>query len=224
MRRLLTVLVGFAAPLAAQSVRARLEGRVPAASIPAIDSLVQVAARENLPTDPLVQKAIEGGAKRVSGERIVKAVGLNLDQLRRAQALLERAGDAPPATPAEVITVAAAQKRGLSDAEVARVVAALPDEPRSSALHAVADLVAHHFDADSGTDLVLAAVRQGVRGLRLLDVSSAAAQEVQRGRSRAEALALVRRELPNVPPPPPPTRATVLRARRPASTGQQPER
>src|SRR6266702_2839139 len=200
MRRLLTVLVGFAAPLAAQSVRARLEGRVPAASIPAIDSLVQVAARENLPTDPLVQKAIEGGAKRVSGERIVKAVGLNLDQLRRAQALLERAGDAPPATPAEVITVAAAQKRGLSDAEVARVVAALPDEPRSSAL------VAHHFDADSGTDLVLAAVRQGVRGLRLLDVSSAAAQEVQRGRSRAEALAVVRRELPNVPPPPPPTR------------------
>jgi len=224
MKGLLTGLMVFASPLAAQSVQARLEGRVPAASIPVIDSLVQVAAREDLPTDPLVQKAIEGGAKRVSGERIVKAVGLNLDQLRRAQALLRRAGDSPPATPGEVFTVATAQKRGLSDAEVERVVAALPNEPRGAALHAVADLVAHHFDADSGTDLVLAAVREGVRGERLLDVSSAAAQEVQRGRTRAEALALVRRELPNVPPPPPPTRATVQRARRPAATGQQPER
>ena len=66
MKGLLTGLMVFASPLAAQSVQARLEGRVPAASIPVIDSLVQVAAREDLPTDPLVQKAIEGGAKRAA--------------------------------------------------------------------------------------------------------------------------------------------------------------
>jgi len=207
----------LAAPLAAQSARARLEGRVPAASIAAIDSLVQVAARESLPTEPLVQKAIEGGAKRVSGDRIIKAVQLNLDQLRAAKALLERAGDRAPVTHAEVLAVVAARKRGLADSIVERVVAALPDEPRGSALHAVADLVAHRFAGDSAADLILAAVHQGLRGVRLLDVSSAAIQETQRGRTRAEALALIARELPNVPPPPPPPRATVLHARRPAA-------
>jgi hypothetical protein len=223
VRGTLTLWIALSAPLAAQSVRARLEGRVPAASIPVIDSLVRVAAHENLPTDPLVQKAIEGGAKRVSGERIVKAVVLNLDQLRAAQALLQRAGDKPPATPAEVVTVVAARKRGLAESQVERVVAALPDQPRGSALHAIADLVAHRFDADSATDLILEAVRKGVRGVHLLDVSSAAVQELQRGRTRAEALALVRQVLPNVPAPPPPARATVLHARRPATTTQQPE-
>ena len=220
----LTLLVlCVASPLAAQSLRTRLEGRVPAASIPVIDSLVQVAARESLPTDPLVQKAVEGGAKQVSSERIVKAVELNLDQLRRAQALLRRAGDTPPATPAEVITVVSARKRGLADSVIARIVAALPGEPRGTALHAVADLVAHHFSGDSAADLILEAVHQGLRGVRLLDVSSAAIQETQRGHTHAEALARIRSELPNVPAPPPPPRTTVQRARRPvASGGQQP--
>lgn len=209
------LLLAVAAPLAAQSVRGRLEGRVPAASIPVIDSLVRTAAQENLPTEPLVQKAIEGGAKHVSGDRIVKAVELNLEQLRDARALLLRAGDAAPITPSEVASVVSARKRGLDAPVVERIVAALPSEPRGSALHAVADLVAHHFDSDTATDLILEAVRQGMRGGRLLDVSNAAIQEVQRGRTRAEAVDLIRREIPNVPPPPPPTKAAVLRARRP---------
>ena len=222
--RLPLVLLCLASPLAAQSLRSRLEGRVPAASIPVIDSLVQVAAREDLPTDALLQKAIEGGAKQVSGERIVKAVELNLEQLRQAQALLRRAGDAPPATPAEVITIVSARKRGLTDSVIARIVAALPDEPRGTALHAVADLVAHHFSGDSAADLILEAVRQGLRGVRLLDVSSAAIQETQRGHTRVEALARIRSELPHVPAPPPPPRTTVQHARRPvAATAQQPD-
>jgi hypothetical protein len=216
------LLVWFAVPLAAQSVRARLEGRVPATSLSALDSLVQVAASEHLPTEPLVQKAIEGGAKHVPGDRIVQAIELNLEQLRAARALLVQAGDAPPVTPAEVAAVVSARKRGLSTLMVQRIVGALPNEPRGSALHAVADLAAHRFDADSATDLILDAVRQGLRGVRLLDVSTAAIQEVQRGRTRAEALALIRKELPNVPAPPPPARATVSRARRPAAVSAPP--
>ena len=58
-------------PLAAQSVRVRLEGRVPAAAMAIVDSLVQQATQEDLPTEPLVQKALEGGAKHVSAGRIV---------------------------------------------------------------------------------------------------------------------------------------------------------
>ena len=195
--------------LAGQSVRARLEGRVPAASLPAIDSLVGVAAAEGLPTEPLIQKAIEGGAKRVSATRIVEAVAANIEQLRGARALLVRAGDAPPVTALEVTAVASALKRGLAAPLVERIVTALPDQPRSSALHALADLVAHRFNPDSSVDLIIAAVGEGVRGLRFLDVSGAAMQEVQRGRTHAEALAWVRAHLPNVPAAPTPARAAV---------------
>ena len=58
--KLWVVLALLAGPLAAQSVRGRLEGRVPSDVIPTIDSLVQAAAQEGLPTEPLIQKAIEG--------------------------------------------------------------------------------------------------------------------------------------------------------------------
>jgi hypothetical protein len=105
---------------------------------------------------------------------------------------------------------------------VERVVAALPNEPRSSAFHAVADLVAHRFNADSAADLIVAAVGEGVHGLRLLDVSGAAIQELQRGHSHAEALARVRDKLPNVPATPPPARSAVESARRPTAPAQKP--
>lgn len=220
--KLSLLLLCLASSLVAQAVRARLEGRVPAASIPSVDSLVGVAAAEGLPTEPLIQKAIEGGAKHVTGERIVKAVALNIEQLRQAKALLVRAGDAPPVTAVEVTAVASALKRGLAAPLVERIVAALPDQSRSSAFHALADLVAHRFNADSAADLILAAVREGVRGLRLLDVSGAAIQELQRGRTHEEALARVRARLPNVPAAPTPARSAVQSARRPTATGQRP--
>src|SRR5437867_1830154 len=109
--RVALLLACVAAPLAGQSVRSRLEGRVPAAAIPVVDSLVQAAGREGLPTEPLVGKALEGGAKHVVPALIVSAVETRLDQLRSARALLVRGGDAPPATPAEVATVSGALRR-----------------------------------------------------------------------------------------------------------------
>jgi hypothetical protein len=220
--RLPLLLLCLASSLVGQSVRARLEGRVPAASIPVVDSLIGVAAAEGLPTEPLIQKAIEGGAKHVSGERIVKAVALNVEQLRQAKALLVRAGDAPPVTALEVTAVASALKRGLAVPLVERIVAALPDEQRSSAFHALADLAAHQFNPDSAADLILTAMGAGLHGPRLLDVSGAAIQELQRGLTHADALARVRARLPNVPAAPTPARSAVQGARRPTATAQTP--
>lgn len=214
------LLLCFASSLAGQSVRARLEGRVPAASVPVVDSLIHVATAEGFPAEPLVQKALEGAAKHVSGDRIVKAVALSIEQLRQARALLVRAGDAAPVTATEVTAVAWALKRGLPPPMVERIVAALPDQPRSAAFHALADLAAHQFNADTAADLVLTAVGEGVRGPRLLDVSGAAIQELQRGRTRAEALARTRARLPDVPATPAPARSAVEAARRHTATAQ----
>jgi len=215
--RVALLLACVAAPLAGQSVRSRLENRVPAAAIPIIDSLVQVAGREGLPTEPLVGKALEGGAKHVVPALIVRAVETRLDQLRDARALLVRGGDAPPATPAEIATVSGALRRGLPPPVVERVVGALPSEPRESALHAIADLVAHRLDADSSATLVIAAIHAGLR-----DVSHAVLEEQQRGRTWAESFVRVRDELPDVPAAPKPGEGTVQRARRPSSVSKAP--
>ncbi|HXD57066.1 MAG TPA: hypothetical protein VN606_04075, partial [Thermoleophilaceae bacterium] len=174
----------LAGPLAAQSVRGRLEGRIPSPAIPAVDSLIQFASQEGLPTEPLIQKALEGGAKHATGPRIVAAVQVSLGQLRDARDVLVRAGDQPPVLPAEMTTVAWALRRGLPAPVVERVVAALARPPRAAAMHAVADLVAHRFDPDSAAGLIIEAVRDGVPRERLLDVSAAVLQQVQRGHTR----------------------------------------
>lgn len=216
--RLLALLTSLAMPLAAQAGGARggdrLAGHVPPATLPALDSIVEEAARAGLPTEPLIQKALEGVAKGVAPDRLVAAVGASAARLRSARALLRSDGAARPSDPAEVMAVAAALSRGISPQQVARLGAALPGEPTGPALHAVADLVGHGFAEDSSVDLVLAGAQLGLRGLRFLDVAAAAVRELQRGGSHAAALAHVRALLPHVPVPPGPAPAAVSRARR----------
>lgn len=219
--RLVLVWLLAAASLSAQDARARLIGRVPAAALPALDSIVVLADEEGLPTEPLIQKALEGGAKGAPPGSIVSAVDASASQLRGALALLRRAGEAQPAS-TEVSAVAVALSRGISPDLVGNLTEALPGEPTGPALHAVADLVGHGFPEDSAVDLIVEAARHGLRGLRLLDVAAAAVLELQRGQSRGMALARVRDMLPDVPPPPRPAPATVSKAHRVTPPAQRP--
>jgi len=181
----------------------RLPGRVPAAALPAIDSIIAAAVAESLPTEPLVQKALEGSAKNIPVDRLVNGVRRGLLQLRQARAVLTQAmpGLSPPE--GHIAAVAAALARGLSGPIVERLLTVAPTEPPGPALHAAADLIAHHFDPDSAADLLVEAHNKGLRGVRLLDVAVAADHELQRpgGRTPSEALAHVRAILPNVPAP-----------------------
>ena len=178
--------------------------RVPDAARPAIDSLIAVAVAESLPTEPLVQKALEGTAKGVPPDKLVNGVRRGLLQLREARTIVTRAMPAgKPVPEGHVAAVAAALARGLSPSVVQRLVAVAPNEAPAPALHATADLMAHGFNADSAADLLVEAHDKGLRGDRLLDVATAANHELQRagGRTQADALAKVRAMLPNVPAP-----------------------
>jgi len=203
MVRLALALGLAAAPLSAQNGNPRLAGRVPAAALPAIDSIIATAVAESLPTEPLVQKALEGGAKNVPADRLVNGVRRGLLQLRAARAIVARAvpGQAPPE--GHVAAVSAALARGLPAPIVERLLTVAPNEAPGPALHAAADLIAHRFDPDSAADLLVDAHNKGLRDGRLLDVAVAADHELQRGggRSPSEALAHVRAMLPNVPLP-----------------------
>src|ERR1051325_5277275 len=76
---------------------ARLEGRVPAAALPAIDSIIATAVAESLPTEPLIQKALEGSAKGIPADRLVGGVRRGLLQLRDARIIVESRTDATAA-------------------------------------------------------------------------------------------------------------------------------
>lgn len=204
MRVRLALALGLAAaPLTAQNSNPRLAGRVPPAALPAIDSIIAAAVAESLPTEPLVQKALEGSAKNVPADRLVNGVRRGLLQLRAARVIVARAvpGQAPPE--GHVAAVSAALARGLPAPIVERLLTVAPNEPPGPALHAAADLIAHRFDPDSAADLLVDAHNKGLRDGRLLDVAVAADHELQRGggRSPSEALAHVRAMLPNVPLP-----------------------
>ena len=221
--RLLVALALAASPLIAQTPRNRLEGRVPAAALPGLDSLIEQAVAESLPTEPLVQKALEGGAKGIPVGRLVNGVRHGLVQLRDARAIVSRATPARTTLDGDVAAVAAALARGLDPQLVERLLSAVPapppGDPPGPVLHAAADLVAHGFPADSAADLLKSAEEQGLRGPRLLDVAVAASHELQRegGRTPAEALARVRAMLPNVPVAAPPHPRAVTRRAGPGS-------
>ena len=199
-----------------QSPHARLEGRVPTAALPGLDSLIAQAALESLPTEPLVQKALEGGAKGIPVPRLVNGVRHGLVQLRDARAIVSRATPARASLDGDVAAVAAALARGLDPGLIARL---LPGEPPGPVLHAAADLVAHGFPSDSAAALLQSAQQQGLHGTRLLDVAVAASHELQRegGRTPIEALTRVRAMLPNVPVATPPHPRTVTRRPGPGS-------
>ena len=165
--------------LLAQTPSTRLAGRVPPAALPAIDSIIATAVAESLPTEPLVQKALEGSAKNVPPDRLVSGVRRGLLQLRAARLIVAEAVPGQPVQDGHVAAVAAALSRGLPAPIVERVLTIAPKEPPGPALHAAADLIAHHFQPDSAVDLLVEAHSKGLRGMRLLDVAV--------GRSRAAA-------------------------------------
>jgi hypothetical protein len=212
---LLALALALPAALPGQTPHQRLAGRVPEALLPAIDSLIGQAVAENLPTEPLVQKALEGSAKNIPPDRLVGGVRRGLLQLRDARSILTRAlpEARKPVPDGHVAAVAAALARGVDRRIVERLVAVAPADPPGPALHAEADLVAHHFDPDSAAALIVNAREKGLRGERLLDVALAASHELQRegGRTPGEALARVRAMLPNVPTASTATERTVTR-------------
>jgi hypothetical protein len=162
--------------------------------------MIAMAVAESLPTEPLVQKALEGSAKHVPPDRLVTGVRRGLLQLRTAREIVTRVVPTQPVAEGHVADVAAALARGVPAPVVERLLTMAPDEPPAPALHAAADLMAHHFDPDSSADLLVDAHHKGLRGVRLLDVAVAANHELQRGgRTPAEALSRVRAMLPNLP-------------------------
>ena len=196
----------IALPAAAQTpVRARLEGRVPPAIVAAVDSIVSDAAARELPTEPLVQKALEGGAKGVAPERILAAVRLVHTRLSVAGAAIDRAGVGR--STAAIEAGAFALTAGLSGEDVSAVVRAEADEP-TQALRVAATLSALGVPAAETVALVTSTLAAGADVTALPQTVQAA---MNRGATPAQAARLAQgggggRGQPHGPPPDRPSR------------------
>ncbi len=100
---------------------AELGGRLPPQVIPVVAALADSARARGLPSDPLLEKAVEGSSKGVSGERIIGAVRAVFAQLDVARDAARAGGvDAPGA---DVVEAGAfALNAGLEPADVTALV------------------------------------------------------------------------------------------------------
>lgn len=148
--------VGVARPLAAQR-DARLRERLPAPIAASVERLVDSARVAGLPTEPLVQKALEGASKNAAGNRIVTAVSLLRDALAAARQHLG------PASTAEELQAGALWLRaGGSQTELARLRARAPNRSLAVAIVVSAELVARGWPRAEALDGVQSLLDAGV--------------------------------------------------------------
>jgi len=143
-------------------------------------ALVDSARALDLPTEPLIQRALEGVTKRADGTRIVAAVRRLIDDLGTARGGLGQSASAP-----ELEAGVAALRAGASPAVLARL-RDLRRPPRTMALAVLADLVASGVPADSAAAAVLA-LAPSARDADLVEFRRAVERDIALGAPPAAA-------------------------------------
>lgn len=154
---LVVALLLAAPPAAAQVARtpeARLAGRLDAETRKLVLAQVDSAAREGLPTDPLVLRALEASAKRARGPLVVSAVRELRGVLATARQVLGGGASA-----AELGAGAAALQARVQPSVLASIRAARPSGSLTVPLSVLTDLVSLGVPADTAARTVVALAR-----------------------------------------------------------------
>jgi hypothetical protein len=143
-------------PAAARAQDARLTERLDAATATQVQQVVDSARQAGLPSEPLVQKALEGATLGASDDRIVAAVQILHGQLRRAREALGGG-----ANEAELTAAAGALRAGLEPSALRRLQSLRPDQPLVVPIAVLTDLVAEGVPPADATRSVLDLARDG---------------------------------------------------------------
>ncbi len=174
---------------AQQPVATQLAGRVPAAVVAAVSALADSATARGLPVGPLVEKAIEGGAKAAAPERIVAAVQAVLARLGHAQGALQAAGVGTPA-PDAIEAGGFALSAGLKDGNVQDVAVACGTRySAAAALRVAGTLSALGVSPAETVELVRQTLRSGAKERDLLALPGRLQAQLAQGATPAQAAA-----------------------------------
>lgn len=163
MKRLVGVLVlaAVVAPgVSAQGdVTTQLTGRLGPDVATAVSAVIDSAHARGLPTAPLVNKALEGAAKGVLGDRIVTAVRMVLEQENTAAVALRSVGESSDGA---VTAGAFAISAGLGPGDVATIAStARSTYPTETALQVAGTLTALGVPPARSVGLVDATIKAG---------------------------------------------------------------
>ncbi len=141
--------------LGAEGVDQRLAARFPASVALRLWTLIDSASQERLPTEPLVLRALEGGAKGVPADRIQTALTRLVGGLRRAAAVL---GVETPAS--DLTTAASALQTGLEPIRLLELRTLRGDRSLTVPVGAYLDLVAQGAVPDRAWQRVIDLARR----------------------------------------------------------------
>ena len=94
----------------------RLTNRLDRETRDAVDAIIESARKSGVPTEPLVDRALEGASKRATGSQIVSVVRGWADDLRKARQAL-----GPGSPDAEVVAGAHALRNGVNVRQLERL-------------------------------------------------------------------------------------------------------
>ncbi|MGH7466367.1 MAG: hypothetical protein ACRENP_00120 [Longimicrobiales bacterium] len=142
----------------------------------AFTDIVANARSRGLPTQPLVDKVLEGRAKRAAPDKIIVVVREKLDKLARAQTITRSRSSL------EIITVADALQRGVDEATIRRVRAeARSREPVGLAIHTLADLLDTGVPRDVALGMIAGWRSRGAAASELRELPAAVERLVRQG-------------------------------------------
>lgn len=152
----------------------RLVNRFPASVALRFDALLDSATASGLPSEPLVLRALEGGAKGVPADRIHQSMSRLLSALTRAHSALG------PATPSgDLTTAAGALQTGLEPQKLVELRNLRKDRSLTVPLGAYLDLVARGAVPERAWLTVIELARRGVddRDYEQLDAAGLVARQ-----------------------------------------------
>lgn len=156
----------------------RAKAALPARAARSLERVVTTARSRGIPTEPLIDKALEGAAKNVAPDRIIAVVQRLADQLEHARSLLSDG----PTTALEITAVADALQRGIPDDAVRALRRdAKKEEPIGQAVHVLADLLDQGVPVDRGIEVLDAWRGQGARSDQLRELPIAVERLIREG-------------------------------------------
>jgi len=179
----LTAVSAPAAPPTA-SPDPRLAARLDAASAEAVEEFLAQARADSLPTEPLVQRALEGATKGASGPRIVAAVEALLQRLRISRNLIGTASSGP-----ELVAAAGALQAGVDTATIAGIRESAEDQALTVRLVVLTDLIGRGVPGKEASSLVLDWSRMGTADEVFLDLRNGVEMAILSGSSPEAAMA-----------------------------------
>jgi hypothetical protein len=197
--RPLVILAALVLPLrlTAQEVRTtRLEGRLDSQTRDAVLRTLDSARTRGLPTEPLVDKALEGATKKAAGPRIQAAVSMLFLRLETAREAL-----APNPTSRDIAAGADALAYGATREALKAMRAIRPNESVAVPLGVLTQLVASGIPLPRATRVVSDLLRRGARDEQLIALNEDVRSYVAAGASPEVALDVRTRGLNAVLPP-----------------------